>query len=110
MKQHDIPLLLVSIPDYRQFPEIGFQDYAQVFVGELAANNGIPYIDMLPHLKIALDVDAAYLMEYVPQKFPVQEFVTDNYTGNGHMSSYGYRVVANVITQHLIDSNKLFED
>ena len=110
LKQHDIPLLLVSIPDYRQFPEIGYQDYAQVFVGELAANNGIPYIDMLPHLKIALDVDAAYLMEYVPQKFPVQEVVTDNYTGNGHMSSYGYRVVANVITQHLIDSNKLFEN
>ena len=65
---------------------------------------------MLPHLKIALDVDAAYLMEYVPRKFPVQEFVADNYTGNGHMSSYGYRVVANVITQHLIDSNKLFEN
>lgn len=107
LKQHDIPLLLVSIPDYRQFPEIGYQDYAQVFIGELAADNGIPYIDMLPHLKIALDVDAAYLMEFVPRKFPAQKFITDNYTGNGHMSSYGYRVVANVITQWLTSNYRM---
>lgn len=111
LKQHDIPLLLVSIPDYRQFPEIGYQDHAQRFVSELAANNGIPYIDMLPYLKLELDIDAAYLMEHAPiRASQVQISSLDNYTGNGHMSSYGYRIVANVIAQYLMDSNKLFEN
>ena len=111
LKQHDIPLLLVSIPDYRQFPEIGYQDHAQRFVSKLAANSGIPYIDMLPYLKLELDIDAAYLMEHAPiRASKVQISSLDNYTGNGHMSSYGYRIVANVIAQHLMDSNKLFEN
>ena len=111
LKQHDIPLLLVAIPDYRQFSEIGYQDHAQRFVSELAAANGVSYIDLLPYLQLELDIDAAYFMENTPvesSKFAISSL--DNYKGNGHMSSHGYRVVANVIAQHLMDSNKLFRN
>ena len=69
----------------------------------LAIENNIPFIDLLPDLQRNLDIDSAYLMEFVPTSFVSKRL--DQYTGNNHMSAYGYRVIADVIAQHILTNN-----
>lgn len=95
LNDNNIPLLIVAIPDYHQFPEDGYPTIAQEFVGKIAAAEKIPFLDLLPGLREHGAVDALYLVQFDP--------VTGAYNGNGHMSSYGYRAVALLITDQLAE-------
>tara|TARA_B100000945_G_scaffold321471_1_gene336265 strand:- start:6284 stop:7414 length:1131 start_codon:yes stop_codon:yes gene_type:complete len=102
LEMHKIPLLYVAIPDYRQLAEIGYSNYPQKFAFQLSVQNNIGFVDALPELQRYLDVDSAYLMEFNPSDVTKK---LDQYSGNNHMSTQGYRVLADVIAQYILDND-----
>lgn len=103
LEESDVPMLVVGIPDYRQLPDLGYANQPQQFMSQLSEDAEVRFLDLMPVLRARAQVDTAYLMQY----YPVTEGGADDsiaiagYRGNGHMSAYGYRVVAEAIAEYL---------
>ena len=103
LAEHNVPMLVVAIPDYRQLPETGYPDAPQRFVAQLAADAGVRFLDLTPALRARAEIETAYLMQYDPDYEPDADYpaAIARYRGNGHMSAYGYRVAAEAIAEYL---------
>ena len=103
LEESDVPMLVVGIPDYRQLPDLGNANQPQQIMSQLSEDAEVRFLDLMPVLRARAQVDTAYLMQY----YPVTEGGADDsiaiagYRGNGHMSAYGYRVVAEAIAEYL---------
>lgn len=96
LAERNVPLLVVAIPDYRQLPETGYPDTPQRFVGQLAADAGVLFLDLMPPMRARTEIETAYLLQYYPD-YELDDSYPQSigqYRGNAHMSAYGYRVAA----------------
>ena len=103
LMEHNVSMLVVAIPDYRQLPDAGYPNEPQRFVGQLTANAGVMFLDLTSVVQSHAEIETAYLMQYDPD----HELGNDDlpaitgFRGNGHMSAYGYRVIAEAIAEYL---------
>ena len=112
LSDSDVPMLVVAIPDFRQIPGDGYGDESQRFVADLAADAGVWFLDVAPALRLRASIETAYLMQYYPDYEGGSDHPpsTSGYKGNGHMSAYGYRVVAEEIVEYVISSPHLLRN
>ena len=103
LDESNVPMLVVAIPDYRQLPDAGYANQPQRFVSQLSEDAGVRFLDLMPALRVRAQVDTAYLMQYDPvaEGDEDERLAIAGYRGNGHMSAYGYRVVAEAIEEYL---------
>ena len=103
LDENDVPMMVVAIPDYRQLPDAGYANQPQRFVSQLSEDAGVRFLDLMPALRVRAQVDTAYLMQYDPvaEGDEDEHLAIAGYRGNGHMSAYGYRVVAEAIEEYL---------
>ena len=106
LSDSNVPMLVVAIPDFRQLPEDGYGEESQRFVANLAADSGVRFLDVTAALRLRADIETAYLMQYYPDYERGSDDLpsTADYKGNGHMSAYGYRVVAEEIAEYVTSS------
>lgn len=106
LSDSNVPMLVVAIPDFRQLPEDGYGEESQRFVANLAADSGVRFLDVTPALRLRAGIETAYLMQYYPDYERGSDDLpsTADYKGNGHMSAYGYRVVAEEIAEYVTSS------
>ena len=103
LDESNVPMLVVAIPDYRQLPETGYGNQPQRFISQLSEDADVRFLDLMPALRSHAQVDTAYLMQYHPvaEGDGDEPLAIAGYQGNGHMSAYGYRVVAEAIVEYL---------
>ena len=106
LAESNVSLLMLAIPDYRQLPENGYSDEPQRFVAQLAADAGVRFLDLTPALRARAEIETAYLMQYDPDYAADHDYPSAivGYRGNGHMTAYGYHVMAEAIAEYLTDS------
>ncbi len=93
LKENGIPLLLVAIPDQRQLDSRQNTSIPQDFVGAIASQEAVPFLDLQLSLKELSPSNALYLQRLDPK--------SGDYVGNAHMSSEGYRQVARRIAEEI---------
>lgn len=100
-----IPLLLIAIPGPGQLVRYGYSDRPQRFLAQIVSETGTPYLDLLPIFKSEGDVQSLYLLQYDPSVpiDPTHPTVPEHrWLGNGHLSRYGYYVIANAIADWIV--------
>jgi lysophospholipase L1-like esterase len=93
LKDNDIALLLVAIPDQRQLDLQVSATMPQRFLSKIASREDVAFLDLLPSLDEGSSSEALYLQRIDPN--------SGEYVGNAHMSSEGYRRVARRIAEEI---------
>ncbi len=93
-RERDIPFLLIVFPYQLQFDEEREPPIPQEIIGEYARNEGVTYIDLLPSLEEKMS------------NLDVEEY--DVYIDSLHFSTLGCRIVADIVSDFLIDSEMLW--
>ncbi len=107
LQDNNIPLVLIAFPDVSQVV-MGdvFTDVPQQFLARVTDETNVPYLDLLPVLRAAGDIEETYLMYYDARR-PVDpnslELTGHGYTGDGHPSPYGYLVAARALADFLVE-------
>ncbi len=103
LTERNVSMLVVAIPDHRQLPETGYPNEPQRFVAQLASDAGVLFLDLIPALRSRAEIETAYLVQYDPDYERGNDDIPaiSGFRGNGHMSAYGYRVMAEAIAEYL---------
>jgi len=94
LRENNIPLVLMAFPDVSQLV-MGdvFPDVPQQFLARVTQNADVPYLDLLPVLQDAGDIEETYLMYYDARRTVdpnSMELTGHGYYGDGHPSPFGY--------------------
>lgn len=96
LKGRHIPVLVVALPNLDQLAAPAMDTRPEHPLQDLTREMNVPFLDLLPALRSRAQVEDLYLVHFDPDQPPGQQYV-----GNGHMTSYGYRAVADLIAQRL---------
>ncbi len=107
LREEGIPFVIVAFPDLAQLPvEGGFGDPPQQMMARITTDTDTPYLDMLPIFRESGDIQNLYLMYYDPDIL-VDTIRPDagslSFTGDGHLSRYGYLLTARILAAFLIE-------
>jgi lysophospholipase L1-like esterase len=108
LNENNIPLVLMAFPDVSQVV-MGdvFTDVPQQFLARVTEETNVPYLDLLPVLREAGDIEETYLMYYDARRTVDPnslELTGHGYTGDGHPSPYGYLVAARTLADFLVQN------
>jgi lysophospholipase L1-like esterase len=105
LAENNIPLVVMAFPDVSQVV-MGdvFTDVPQQFLARVTEETNVPYLDLLPVLRDAGDIEETYLMYYDARRTVDPnslELTGHGYSGDGHPSPYGYLVAARALSDFL---------
>lgn len=97
----DLPVVIVAFPDNLQLPQDSpYNTTFQEVTARIAADLGVPFVDLLPFLRQADTIQGVYLKRYdldAPYDADSPQAATMRYVGDGHLSSYGNLVAARAV-------------
>jgi lysophospholipase L1-like esterase len=90
LRSHDIPLVVVFIPDINKFAA---SSEMEPIIREVTTETGTPYLDLTPSVQVVQDA---------PERLYLQQRRNGVLTGNAHMSREGHAVIAQALVDWLI--------